>query len=429
MDGEELGLIDGTGEAVETDSGSEESFIEESPGEGNEPSGEDAGTGDGESGDSNRGDGEGSHAIVKAEPLAIRKALREITTANPEFAKKFPNLEKSVTTALYKADQITKFGGLQKVSEAFEALEVHGGIEGLQDLVSEVELTRELEKGFERGDPKVVEGWAKDYPVGFKKLIAPAFDKLETVDKQHYEAVACYVLGKIFDNYGVFNTIAALGESLGAGKTEEAIASFNKVAKFLGSAKDLATKAKFGETDRDAELDEREKSIADRDKKAFYGSVRADVNTAVMSEMNRLIRLELPKGKMIKVDMANRLRKEINAELMRVVITRPGYAERYESVMNARDKDRAARFIISNAKQQLPKVVRQLVSEFGLKTPVTSRANSSATRRVVDGAARVIAGRPKTADIDFARTDKSTWLATMGSHGSAWLKNGKQAKW
>jgi hypothetical protein len=435
MDGEELGLLDGTG--TEDAGGGDDSFIEETPGEGEGGEPETPG-GDGEGGGEGDGEGEGerSRAIVKVEPLAIRKALREISQSNPDFAKKFPTLEKAVTTALFKSGQIEKFGGIQAISEAAEALEVHGGLEGIQQMAEDNAANLELQQGFERGDPKVIDGWAKDFPAGFKKLIAPALDKLETLDKEHYTAVGSYIIGKLFSEYGVYGAISALGEALSAEKKDDAIKHFNALAKFLTDAKALAANAKSGRTDRDAELDSREQEIAERDKKAFYGSVRQDVNTAVMSEMNRLIRLGLPKGRRIKVEPANRLRKEINAELSRVVNTQSGYAARYEAVMGARDKDRAVRFITSQARTYLPKVVKQMLAEFNLTGSTgtntnTQRRSANGNGNRVDGAVRTVAGVPKTGDVDFRKTDKATFLSqkSQGRHGSAWLLSGKQAKW
>src|SRR5271155_1499624 len=196
MDGEELGLLDGAGSEVE--SGGDDSFIEEAQGD--------------EGG--SEGDDGSSRAIVKAEPLAIRKALREISQSNPEFAKKFPTLEKSVTRALFQSGQIEKFGGLQKISETLDALEIHGGIDSIQEMADEVNVLHELTTGFERGDPKVIDGWAKDYPAGFKRLIAPALDKLATIDEELFQAVGSYIIGKIFAAHGVYGALTALGEAI-----------------------------------------------------------------------------------------------------------------------------------------------------------------------------------------------------------------------
>jgi len=434
-DGEDLGLIDGSGTGEEeVGGGNEESFIlEEGADEGADKGGDAAGGADDQAG----ADG-GSRAIVKVEPLEVRKALREISTANPEFAKKFPTLEKSVTRALFQSGQVEKFGGLQKVAEAFEALEVHGGVEGLQEMADEVAAGRELEIGFKRGDPKIVDGWAKDYPDGFAKLVPVAFDKLESLNKDRYEAVASYVIRKVFESYGVYNTVAALGEALGtleAGKDAGAIKLFNQIAKFLTDSKALADKTRdFARSSRDDENDERETELEEEKKKIFYGSVRADVNTQVISAMNRLIRTEL-NGSKIKVTTANRLRKEINAELSRVVNSQSGYADRYVAVMDARNRDRAVNFILSNARKYLPRVVKQLIAEFNLRRGSGSGGGNGTRREAANrggGDGATFIGRPKTADVDFSRTDKAIWLSSINAGkatGPIYLKNGKAAKW
>src|SRR5271163_346959 len=373
MDGEELGLLDGTGTGDEGGGGDggEETFISDAPME--DAGGTDTGgTGGDQGADAAGGDPDAqSRAIVKSEPTAIRKAIREITASNPEFAKRFPNLERSVTTALYKAGQLTQYGGLQRVAQVFEAIEVHGGVEQVAAMAEDIAGYKELERGFERGDPKVVEGWAKDFPLGFKKIMVPALEHLETIDAGRFDEVGSMVTTKIFNRYGVFGAVAALGSALAAKNADEATKSFNDLAKFLGEMKSLAEKARSGvRTDRDAELDERENRLTENSKKEFYGTVRQDVNTQVMSEINRLIRMGLPKGKKINVTQANRLRKEINAELARVVNSAAGYADKYKSVMNAGDRERSVRFIVSSAKTKLPNVVTQLLKEFNLMTPV-----------------------------------------------------------
>lgn len=440
MDGEDLGLLDGTGEAAGGDeggSGGEETFILPEGADDGAAAGADGGDAAAGAEDDQAGaDGaDRSRAIVKFSPTEVKKGLRELVSQNPEFAKKFPTLEKAVATALFKDARVAQLGGLEKINQLAEAVEVHGGIDGIQEMAEELTISRELEHGFEIGDPKVIDGWATDYPAGFKKLIVPALNKLEKLDDEHFDAVASYITNKIFERTGAYSAIAAIGEALQAQKPEDAVKHFNGLAKLIGTMKTLATKATSGRTDRDAELDDREKSIAERDKTAFYGSVRQDVNTQVMSEMNRLIRLSLPAGKQIRVEQANRLRKEINAELMRVVTTKAGYADRYESVMNARNKDRAVRFIVQNVKAVMPAVVKQLLREFNLMGAAAGAGGrGNLQRRAANGGSGgsggsgTVSGRPKIPDVDFTRTDKAVFIASR-EHGTAWLKSGKQAKW
>jgi len=440
MDGEELGLIDGSGTGDEGGGGgdggelveTEESFVEgeETPGESE---------GGGEGGEEEDLSAAGGRQIVKLEPLAIRKALRETLTTNPELTKKFPTLEKAVTTALFKSGQIDKLGGLQNITQALEAVELHGGVDGITELVDELEEHRALEKGFEQGDPKIIDGWAADYPNGFKKLVLPALEKLATLDKEHSDAIVSYVTNEAFERLGVYSVIAALGEALQtleAGKDGGAIKQFNLLATFIGKMKGLAANAKSGRADSNSELTSEREELAKTKRDMVYSSARADVNPKITYEMNRLIRLALPRGTKVKVEQANRLRREIQAETRARMNSEPDFARNLEDLLKAGNADRLSKFIYTRATRHLGKVVRQLLNEFGLM----KRANGSqdTQRRNAGGGsgangagdrARVVAGRPKTADIDFTKTDKAVWLSTMNSHGTAWLLSGKQAKW
>src|SRR5215472_10541555 len=104
MDGEELGLLDGSGtEEVEVESGAgvvEEAVEEEVQGSDGEPEGggrqgaREERVEDGDEADQGRTD-------RSALPVKLRKAIRELAAANPQFAKAYPRLEKEVTGALF----------------------------------------------------------------------------------------------------------------------------------------------------------------------------------------------------------------------------------------------------------------------------------------------------------------------------------------
>ena len=446
MDGEgdELGLLDGTGTGDEgggEGGEGEESFIEEESG-GGEGGGGEGGEGGAESGEGGGEGGEGAQrAIVKFTPDLVKKALREISAKDPDFAKKFPTLEKAVTTALYKDSRIRALGGLQAVNQLAETVQAHGGIEGIEAQAEELRLFREMEGGMKKGDPLIIDGWLKDYPSGLKRLLLPAIEKIAKIDDAFVDQVICNQADKILARCGVYGALTKLGESLTADKKEDAVKSYNDLVKFFGELKNLAARAgSSAGGERDAELDAERDSLEEEKKKMFYGSVRQDVNTQVMARMNRLIKLGLPAGKKITVERANRLRKEINAELQRVVVNAPGYAEKYESVMAARDKARAVQFIVSNAlaKDKLPRVVTQILREFDLKgTGSGGGSNNGAQRRVVrnqggGGGSTMQSGKPKHEDIDWTRTDKAVWLSSVSagkSVGPIFLKNGKRAQW
>jgi hypothetical protein len=374
-------------------------------------------------------------------PLDVRKALREITTKDPDFAKQYPRLEKEVSRALFTTEQIAKMGGMPAVTAALETIEAHGGLEGITEMAEELEAAKGLESGLERGDPAVIAGWAKDFPDGFKRSVVPMLDTLEKLDEERYEHTSSYIIAKTFEKFGAFAVMNALGTALSKGSAEdvkEAVKQFNLLAKFLGDTKALAGRAKADPyASRSQELDQREQKIDEDNKKAFHGAVRADVNTAVTNEMNKQLRDHLRTLRVFRVESgtANRMRKEINRELQRLVNTDPEHQRRYDSVMSSGDRNRAAQYIIKAAYKKLPEAIKSVAKDFNLRP--TGRPGGSGQRRLTnsnsrgerDGAAQTQSGVPKTTDVDFNRTDMAAFLASKRTHGTAWLKNGKQAKW
>src|SRR5258707_10277182 len=56
----------------------------------------------------------------------LRKALRELTSGNEDFAKKFPRLEKDVTAALISRGEVDNLGGNRAVSDVNELRKTRG---------------------------------------------------------------------------------------------------------------------------------------------------------------------------------------------------------------------------------------------------------------------------------------------------------------
>lgn len=373
-------------------------------------------------------------------PVDIRKALRSLAT-NEEIAKSLPkNFEKQVTGALFTRQQVDQLGGLRAISDTLEKLETHGGIEGVEHMAEELTAAVELERGLERGDPKIVEGWSKDYPDGFKRSVVPILDTLEKLDEERFEHVSSYNITKTFEKFGMFTAMNELGTMLSAGadKLPDAIKKFNAVAKFLSDTRNLASKAKTDpHAGRSEELDRRKAELDTEAAKNFKSVVREDVNREVGSELNRQLRNYLKTNKIFKVNAntANRLRKEINAELQRLVNGDPNHARQYDSVMASRDRKRAANYVIKAAIRNLPKAIKAVAPDFNLKRSTNlpggggpRRSAGGGSRQEADGV-KVKSGVPKTSEVDFRRTPMDRFLSSRSGHGEAWLKDGTKAKW
>lgn len=351
----------------------------------------------------------------------IRAHLAEIKKTNPALAKELQRI-------YWKGQNVDKLGTTQELTAIKEAVELHGGVEGIGKLAEEVEAGRALEQGFERGDPKVVDGWANDYPEGFKRLIPAALDRLEKMDEARYDQVTSNGADRIFEKYGVYSAVQQLGEALTANKPEDAVKHFNALTKFLSDMKGLSKRTKENPyQQRESELDQREKDIAERDKKAFYGSVRVDVNAQVARSMNQEI-AKLLRGKKMSTELGNRVRGEITEELKQLINT-GDYSKRYETVMGARDRDKSVKFIVDNAARNMSKAVQTVLKYRNLLGTATAKPAARPGIKAGAGAQQqAVVGRPKIGDVDFSKTDKATFLGSR-THGTAWLKNGRQAKW
>jgi hypothetical protein len=124
--------------------------------------------------------------------------------------------------------------------------------------------------------------------------------------------------------------------------------------------------------------------------------------------------------------MGNRVRSEVTAEIKQLLISQADYGKRYETVMGAGDRDKAIKFIVDNASRNMSKAVQTVLKYRNLLGGNGVRLVSKPAPK--GGSSPVVAGRPSIADVDFSKTDKATFLGSR-THGTAWLKSGKQAKW
>lgn len=363
---------------------------------------------------------------------AIRAHLSEIKKTNPALGKELERLA-------YKTQQFDTVGSYQELKQLKETVELHGGPEGLASMAEEVEASRELEEGFKAGDPKLIDGWATDYPDGFKRLVLPAIDRLEQMDEGAWKQTAATVSTKFLEKFGVFNAMRDLGGILTKLNDPEAQRIYNEiVGKVLKPMMDLAKKS--GEADplagERSKIAEERASIATEKQKVFYGNVRSEVNVVMTAAINKQLRTLLA-GRRIESGTANRVRKEINAELSRVVNSKADYQKQYKSVMSGGKKEAAVKLITTRAQAELSSVVKMVLKDFqllrgggaggnGAKDQDTRRAAGGSGNRSASGQPQVIIGKPKAGEVDWTRSEKSTFILPKGQ---VWLKNGKQAKW
>lgn len=418
-EGEEVVLLDNAGDGGEG-GGNEEEIVEGADGGEEQDGGEGGDKGDGKGGDKEIVPGDKRYGTKEFK--ADYAKLKEI---DPALAQRFQR-------SYWKVANVDKLGTTQELTALKEAVDLHGGVEALTEMAEEVEASRALEEGFKAGDPKIIDGWATDYPDGFKKLLLPAFDKLEQIDGAAWEQQAGTVSTKFLEKYGVFDAFGQLGAALRDQKPEDAIRLYNDlVSKVLKPMQGLAAKSKSDPLAADrAKIDADRQAVLDEKQKVFYSGVRQTVNAQVTGLINKSLRTQLG-SRRLTVDQGNRVRKAINAELSEMANTAAGYQRQYTAIMKAADHEKAVRFIVTNATKYVDKAVKAVLVERNL---VGGSGGGGGTNRNAGGSggggtrerSQVVTGKPKVADVDWTRSDKTQYILP---HGTVWLKTGKQAKW
>lgn len=382
---------------------------------------------EGGEGQGDRGDGKGADG--KDVPGDKRYGSKDFKADYAKIKEVDPALAQRFQRAFWKVQNVDKLGTTQELTALKEAVEMHGGVEALTEMAEEIEAGRALEEGFKSGDPKVIDGWAADYPEGFKKLLLPAFDKLAQLDNAAWEEQAGTLSTKFLEKYGVFDAVAQIGTALKDNKVEDAVKLYNDlVSKVLRPMQGLASKRANDPLAGDrARLAEQEKTIQTEKEKIFYSGVRQTVNSQVTGMVNKALRTQLGTRR-LTVEQGNRVRKAINSELAELANTAPGYSRQYTATLKAGDADRAVQFIVKNASKYVDKAVRNVLTERNL----TGTAGGGAVKDKGAGGGnrdrglQTIVGKPKVAEVDWTRSDKSQYILP---HGQVFLKNGKAAKW
>ena len=427
-EGEDLGLLGG-------ESGDSAGVAEEElPGGGE--GGEEISEGEAEGAEEDRaqeteeGERRPAGAAERALPVQLRQALRELTTANPDFAKRFPRLERQLTSALFRDQQYTRMGGMQQLRAANELLQAHGGAEGIRGLAEEAEASRVMEDGCRNGDPVFVRTWAEEYPQGFKASVGPAIAQLESMDLPAHDRALSGPIYKTMDRCGVLASMQDLETAIAGERFEDISKHFGALKNFFIELRRFSERAQAPDPLKGQRelLDQDRQSIQSERRESFRTTVASAVEMNVTGQTNRLLREALA-GRKVQASTMVRIRKQINEDLARAVNTAPGYSDRYKAVMGAGDHNRSVQFITQAARQKLPDIVKGVLRDFNLGAAPSAPRRSAAGPRASAGS-QTVSGRPKTADVDFRRTDKTAWLGSLTlGHGEAYLKDGRRAKW
>src|SRR5262249_44458864 len=146
------------------------------------------------------------------------------------------------------------------------------------------------------------------------------------------------ILHNTFSQNRTYEDVGALGKVIEASKDAAAISAYNRLVDLLVGVQNSATKkGPDPYADRAKQLDEREQSLADQDKKNFFSSVPSEAENQVTRSINSQLATQnkafFDRGGKLDTETRNRLMSDIRSVLINKVHSEPTYSKQQPAVM------------------------------------------------------------------------------------------------
>ncbi len=442
MPGEELiGLEQGAGDEAITGAGAGEGAGEEELGvdlPADEGAGEGAGEGTGE------GEGEQEQAAAgepKGEvlPAALAKSLRELKGANPDHVPALNTLNKSwyrdrAFTQVFKTPDDAR-----TAAETIEALE---GTDGIAKMREEISGIRQFDEMASRGNPKVIESLADEFPDGFKKLIPVALSRLANMDRVAYGEAMRGPLLQELEGSGLVDNIGAALDEIKAGLTDkDNLGSYvNRVQRILTGIANWYNGVKNQETEyrnryQDPQVKELENTRQElQDQKV--GIVRTNILRDVTNYLTSTMDPEITKvltGKNLSTSGRARFDGIVKTEVSSILKSNTHYQDTMRNFIRQGNVEGATRF----AKPFIDRARKQAISTVFTDTygtanaPAKKQAPANGQQQRPAGTLNIdkpifVQKKPAHEEIDWKQDPTRTLFIT----GKAYLKtSGKFITW
>lgn len=355
------------------------------------------------------------------------KALRE----NPETAP----LAKALNDAYFRSEAYTKVGSIDEISGWKSQLESLGGQEGIAELQSRAETLSKLDQDFDSGNPAVLDEIA---PEGFKKLVAPAIERLERLDPDAYSNALRPHLMRSIESARLPDVLNFMQYLLARNDVAEARNQVKLVQDWLAGQRDAVAQTRQSANDPKLEqLTQREQAISQREMNSFRaetaGHVNGIINKSIEKQVDSLFK-DGKGGSLINDGQRKQFARAVIAEATEALKSDKDYMAKLQAAIKSRD----GKALVSYANSQLPtliaKVAQQVRNEMypTLQAAPAQRLNKQ-TQKQPSGQRQEAAGqskwlrlpsRPADGDIDWSKTNMTALIAHK-----AILRNGKQVTW
>lgn len=363
----------------------------------------------------------------------IRKILAEAKATNPEGYKQLKAEIFTGREAKQKLESLKTRAGVEKVEDVFDRLDEIGGFEAVEEIQGEVQDYRQLDTAWINGDPTFIETAVNAFPDGFKKLMPGMLDKYSQIDRDGYNREMARVVNATIRNAELPTNLYLLKRIFSSVQDQnlkqEGLQLLGGLEQWVKGINDLASQRPqpTAEPQKNAELEQREQSIQQRESEQFFNSVGGQAANYQRTEIAKELK-QLTGNKPVSNDALRIIHREVMDSLMERLAKDPGFTSKYDRYCDARDMQGALKFLNTRAVQLIPELTKKAYrgiygqAKLGGKPNPTTKPGEKPVAQVPKGWVKV-SGPPKAEEVD---SYKSKGLIF---HSQAVLRDGKKVYW
>jgi regulator of sigma D len=356
-----------------------------------------------------------------------------------DLAKK-AGCEKEAKQLYFAQQRLAKAipGGVNAAIELAKSIEELGGVEGVEQLQSDVETFRADAELFETNQSKWIEQAFKEDTDSALKAFAHSLDYVSEQHPDHYDHYMAKVIVNDLSNLHVREIYSALNAS----DKPEHKALAKELADYYNSRLDTSKKVPEKKVDAQSKaLTDREQKVEEREMGMRFKEVNTEVFPALKTSVTKRLQAE---AKTAGVDLQKiakeypgewrDLLNDIHKRVMRAAQKDQRFIDKHYALVKKGDLKRAAKAVNDKHDAIIPDAVREAIAERGLfrgkKKPAgggegKDKGNRGAGDKGNQNAAAAgwakVSKRPENSLIDWSKTSSAMQL-----DGKYILKDGKK---
>lgn len=360
---------------------------------------------------------------------AIKASLAELKAKSPEAAR-------LVSKALYDHGQFQREfpGGLTEAKELRDKIDGLGGVATIEERLNDLTYFDGIDQKFTQGDPAFVDDLVKADPGAFSRIAPAVFAKYNEIHPEGWKKYIGTVIYTDFQQNEIPVQMSRLADSLRRKDEAGAIESFNAVAAYLASFKELASlrveapKGKAPES-KDQDVQKREDALRAREWQAEHSQIERRI---VQEEYRTAVG-------------ARKVSTEDKAQIQELFLAKrqtlarqyfPDQAKKLEALRRANDKAGFLRLATLMHKRVSPEAMRWAVART-LKPAKTGASGQTPVQKLPPqqqgrlerqngaGVFKFVSNEPGTWDIDY----NYPGIKQLLGENKAVLKSGEKVQW